>query len=153
MLGSLWAPLCQGKAVNQLLLLPMQPNGFGAQRPPCQSKGADSASPQPANRVLRGRPSDAVDVADPKIRTKFKEMLTAHRKFNYDVARWDCFASLTSDFLRADIIEADHDDTLYPYLATSIRLVVKHFPRELDYILRTQKLESNAIMNAIVIFP
>ena len=45
--------------------------------PPCQSKGADSASPQPANRVLRGRPSDAVDVADPKIRTKSKEMLTA----------------------------------------------------------------------------
>ena len=61
-------------------------------------EGAPEATPP--RRQLKARPSDVVDVSDPSLRSKYREVTTQFRKKGLDVASYDWFPSLAAEVLR-----------------------------------------------------
>ena len=57
--------------------------------------GAKNDSPQP-NRILRSRPSDAVEMGDPSVRQRFRETLQCFRKHGYNISQFDMFGQMAT---------------------------------------------------------
>ena len=116
---------------------------YGLQAPTVSVNSLDAADSQPLTgsepRSLRHRPSDVVDVSDPQLRVRFRDIMSAFRKHAVDVARYDFFGVLTSDILRASVpTDINGRVDLTALLATVLKSVFRAIPREIDYMFKNE---------------
>ena len=89
----------------------------------------NEAMPDENKRVLARRPSDAVDLCDPAMRQKWKEINSQFQKHSMEVSRYTTFGKAAVDMLRGGVNMSPRDA-----LTSTMNVTLECLPRELDYI-------------------
>ena len=104
-----------------------------------QSTSADTQHTQEkVRRTLKERPSDAIDLTDPALRAKFKDIVQSYKKKGSDPATYDGFAAMVAEVLRQQPNNGNKH-TLTSALALATRVTLRAVPRDIDFILNNEK--------------
>ena len=80
------------------------------------------AEPTPP-RTLRKRPSDAVDMTDPALRQRFREVMNGFKKGSYDCASYPTFPGLVQEMFRN--VEGGSGSSALSALSQAVRITFR----------------------------